>query len=329
VAALIHIRLARSESDMLIDTLDEVLKRSGDQRLWESLLHLLVYLQPGEPDRRPALLGRIFDRAPALVATKSGAHLLAYSHWWSDEMARMELRRDAWDATATTRQTYGELVALIAIVRPQLDWSVGLLSNLLSDPTRVEARAGAALSAANLWSDLKHRRAATDLLVEVIPRNESGVWTAVFDLFRLIDGLTPDVDTVRLLSVMAEHVGSAPPLSATFVVERLQSLLPHQADLVGRIALGLIDIWRGELGDMRTAHALAAPELVDLAVTLHRLGPETRELGTTLFEKLITIDAYSARETLDQIDSRFRSVRGAARPRLQRRRQAQRRRRGS
>lgn len=329
LAALIHIRLARNESDMLIDTLDEVLKRSADQRLWESLLHLIVYLQPSDPDRRPALLSRIFGCVPGLVATKSGAHLLAYAHWWSDEMAHRELGRDAWNATATSRQTYGELVALIAIVRPQLDWPIGLLANLLADPNRAGARAGAALSAANLWSDLKHRSAATDLLVKAIPREESGVWTAVFDLFRLIDGLTPDVDTVRLLSVMAEHVSSAPPLSATFVVERLQSLLPHEADLVGRIALRLIDVWRGDLGDVRTAHALAAPELVDLAVTLHRLGPETRELGTTLFEELITIDAYSARDTLDQIDSRFRSFRGLARPRLQRRRQAQRRRRVS
>jgi hypothetical protein len=123
-----------------------------------------------------------------------------------------------------------------------------------------------------------------------------------------------------VLTAIAGHIETAPKLSGTFIVERLQTLLPYEADLVGRIGLGLISIWRGELGDMRTSHALAAPELVDLAVTLHRLGHETRELGTRLFEELIELDAYSARETLDQIDSRFRAVRGSSRPRLERRR---------
>lgn len=69
---------------------------------------------------------------------------------------------------------------------------------------------------------------------------------------------------------------------------------------------------------------------MDLAVTLDRLGLETRELGAKLFEELIELDAYSARETLDQIDSRFLAVRGPSRPRLKRRRpKAQRGRRSS
>jgi hypothetical protein len=61
---------------------------------------------------------------------------------------------------------------------------------------------------------------------------------------------------------------------------------------------------------------MAASRLVDLAVTLHRLGPETREVGTTLFEQLIGIDAYEARQTLDEIDNRFQEA--ARAPRLRR-----------
>ena len=326
LSALIHIRLARKDSDALIDILNEVLARSNDKRVWENLLHLIVYFPAGQPDRRPDLINRIFDRSPSLVATKSGAHLLAYAHWWSEDMARLQLARSAFQETATARQTFGELASLIAIVRPKLGWPAAMLAEILSDAHTPEARAGAALSAANTWSDLKHRRLATDVLTALIPRGQAGVWAAVFDLFRLIEELTPDVDTVRLLTAMSEHITAAPPLSSTFVVERLQTLLPHEAELVAKVALGLVDIWQGGLGDMRTSHALAAPELVDLAVTLHRLGPETREVGTELFERLIRLDAYSARETMDQIDSRFRSVRRSVRPRLQRRRPAQRRR---
>ena len=329
LSALLHIQMARKEAGALIETVDAVLARSADPKMWESLLHIVVYFPAGDPDRRPDLINRIFDRAPQLVSTKAGAHLLAYAHWWSEDMARVQLNRPAWQATAASRQTYGELVALVAIVRPTLDWAAAMLAEVLSDAGSEEARAGAALTAVNTWADVKQRRSATDLLAEALTRREPGVWAAVFDLFRLVDELNPDVDTIRVLSAMADYVTSAPPLSATFVVQRLQSLLPHEAQVVAKIALGLVDIWQGELGDLRTSHALAAPELVDLAVTLHRLGPETRDVGTQLFERLITLDAYTARETLDQIDSRFRNNRGPVRPRLQRRRPALRRRRPS
>lgn len=71
--------------------------------------------------------------------------------------------------------------------------------------------------------------------------------------------------------------------------------------------------------DMRTAHASIAPELVDIAITLHRLGSGTREAGLEIFERLLAINAYMARETLDQVDNRFRSSQVAARRRLPRR----------
>jgi len=60
------------------------------------------------------------------------------------------------------------------------------------------------------------------------------------------------------------------------------------------------------------------PELVDLAITLHRLGDEAREVGLELFGQLVKIQAYTARETLEQIDNRFRS-RVPKRQRLRRR----------
>ncbi len=63
--------------------------------------------------------------------------------------------------------------------------------------------------------------------------------------------------------------------------------MPHQARLVGRMAEGLINSWGMELRDIRTRTLFTAPDPVDLAVTLHRDVPETREVGTALFERLI------------------------------------------
>jgi len=80
-----------------------------------------------------------------------------------------------------------------------------------------------------------------------------------------------------------------------------------------------VDKWQEELGDIRTGTAATAPQLVNLAVTLHRLGPTTREVGTRLFEQLLDIDAYTARGTLDEINNRFREERAIRRPSLPRR----------
>jgi hypothetical protein len=92
--------------------------------------------------------------------------------------------------------------------------------------------------------------------------------------------------------------------------------------LVATLALRLADKWQAELGDVRTATAIATSHLVDLAITLHRLGPDTREIGTTLSEQLIATNAYEALQMLEEIDNRFRaSAHRPGRPRLSRRSQ--------
>jgi len=89
---------------------------------------------------------------------------------------------------------------------------------------------------------------------------------------------------------------------SSFVVERLETLLPHQAELIGRLALEITEQWKDSLGDISTSIAATTPELVNLALTLHRLDGPAKELGTTLFERLIQTQAYGAHEALQEID---------------------------
>src|SRR3546814_6909909 len=75
-----------------------------------------------------------------------------------------------------------------------------------------------------------------------------------------------------------------------FVVERLQGLLPYEAELISAIAEKLVAAWRGKLGDVRTDAASAAPQLTDLALTLHRLGGASRsEEHTSELQSLMRI----------------------------------------
>ncbi len=122
------------------------------------------------------------------------------------------------------------------------------------------------------------------LLTRLLSVEEANIWRAGFESFRLMDELTPDPTTVSLLIAITDRFGTAPRLNATFLVICLGTPLPHQTGLVGRIAEGLIRASRTELGHIQTVAAATSKQLVDLAVTLHRLGPETREIGTSLFE---------------------------------------------
>ena len=305
VEVLLRIRLEQAEFNQIDEMLRAYLDRCKDAEVWDSLLRFIPYLHPDNTTRRADLFELLLAEVPALVETREAAHVLANAHWWNPEFVDAELGRWRDSKRGAARQAYGEVVAVAALMQPTLGWAQTRLDNLVEDKELQEPRTGAALTAANLWPDVNRRPGAGDLLTRLLRGGGTDVWRATFELFRLSDELTPDPPTVSLLAVIAEQIGNAPRLDATFVVERLGTLLPHQAVLVGRVVEGLIGAWRAELGDVRTGTAAAAPQLVDLAVTLHRLGPETREMGTVLFERLIEADAWEARKTMEEIDNRF------------------------
>ena len=81
------------------------------------------------------------------------------------------------------------------------------------------------------------------------------------DVFRLVDELVPDASTIALLKALGDPATSLAGAPSHFVVERLQSLLPHQAELIAAVATKLVAAWRDELGDIRTGTVTAAPQL--------------------------------------------------------------------
>ena len=314
---LVRIFLDRKDSAKLEVILGHYLDRNTRVLVWENLLRFIPYIP--ETDVKTRLVTRIFNEIPNLVGLRNAAALLTHAAWWIPNL--VDLNLDPWrDSTSPeVRQAYGEMIGILAIAKPDLEWAQGRLQEITTVAAYDDARAGAALSAAHMWSDTKSHARAGDLLNRLLGIGGEGVWKAGFDLFRVTDELGLDEQTAQLLTILAERVDEAPVVDSTFVVDRLAALLPHQASLVGRAADALVSKWAGDLANVQTGTAASAPELVDLAVTLHRLGPETREIGTRIFERLIEIDAWSARETLDEIDNRFRDRAPSTRPRLPRR----------
>jgi hypothetical protein len=164
---------------------------------------------------------------------------------------------------------------------------------------------------------------------DLLSSPSKAVVMAALDLFRAADDLVADAATLNFLNALASPTVDLAGAPSAFIVDKLQMLLPQAAGLVGAIALKLVRAWRAELNDIRTSTAGVAPELTDLAITLHRLGGKSREDGVTIFEALVELDALGARDTLREIDNRF-DIQGPSlvrprRPRTRRTRKRQRR----
>lgn len=322
---LIHALLLAEQHDRILSVLKRASERGEEERVWRAILHWFRYLKPTDREEIERLLDTVFERYPDLLQTTELAILFAYLHWRHPDFVRSYLEKWAASGDDYFEQLAGELTPLISFLQPELPWTKPLLEQVVFEPGTDSTRLGAINAAVNLFPDVEYRERASELLVRIIPRISGAAWNNLFDVFRLVDEITPDPSWIAFLTAIEANLAGAHKINATFVVDRLQTLLPHHALLVAKVAKRLIETWRDELGDIQTGTAGSASELVDLAITLHRIGDDTREIGLELFEQLVEIQAYTAKETLEQIDNRFRSQ-APQRQRLPRRNRAARRR---
>lgn len=313
VECLIQLRLHRREYDLLHRALNGFLDRCKDMELWRHLLRYFSDPPPEGVEATQRLLKRVLEEMPELVSAESATVAMAGAAFrWAPEFADAELDRWRNAEGHGPRQAYGEVVALAATSTPPPDWADARLAEIVRDRALVDARAGATLTAVNRWVDGRSRVRMASVLLDLLASEEEGVWRAVFDLFRVVDRLAPETETIQVLDAMCARLGTMPRVDVSFLVERLGTLLPHEAALVGRLALRIVKAQPEVTG-------LAAANLVDLAVTLHRLGGETRAMGTELFESLLDKGVPEARTTLEEIDRRREATR-LQRPRVRRRR---------
>lgn len=319
LSALTSILLSRKEEgrDRLIAIFEEHLARETNPNVWKALLYRLSNAGGSAPAVVSDFLRKLFARWPKILTTRSAIIFLAYAQRWDDQLVFDLISEWPGSDRPILKRAYGELVGLVAMAKGGDKWKDAQAAILSTDSG--EAKLGLAYAAANLWSEPDFHEKAGVILAELVHGAESRRIGAIMEVFRLVDDLVPDTSTVALLKALADPATSLAGAPAHFVVERLQSLLPHQADLVAAVATKLVAAWRDELGDIRTGTVTAAPQLTDLALTLHRLGGPSREAGVTIFEAMIEIDAYGARDTLQEVDGRFGPHPVSARRRLPRR----------
>jgi len=320
LSALASIFLDRKEAgrDRYLAILDDHLTRERHPKVWKALLSSLTNAGGSTPLIVSTFLRKLFARFPEILSTREAVIFLAHAQRWDDQLVFDIISNWRKSEQAFLRRAYGELVGLVAMVKEKDDWAQARDEIITSGSE--DTKIGLAHAAVNMWADEKLRQRASETLVAVLRGASKELVAAIMDVFRVTDELIPDASTVELLRALADAGTDMTAAPSDFVVERLQALLPHEPELIATIAEKLVAAWRGELGDIRTGTITAAPQLTDLALTLHRLGGVSRQSGVAIFEAMIEIDAYGARETLAEIDGRFGPHQAAARQRLARRR---------
>ncbi len=302
--AISRILLQRHDYAGLVSVLNDHLARPEDEKVWIALLRLFPFIRLEDKAALADFYWSLFQKYPRLATCREAAILLAQIHWSVPDFVRDTLAQWAIQPSPFVQQAYGELTALIWLVRPNLDWPGKLIKDILVSDRSSPARTGAGFAAVNVWAEADDRARAANIIRDLTKNASDETWKAIVDLFRIVDEITPDADWVLVLQAIAEQIPNQSRFMSTFIIERLQTLLPHEADLVASISTSLVEKWQSDLGDIRTSGAAVAPELVDIAITLHRLGPATREKGLEIFERLLAINAYTARDTLNQVDKR-------------------------
>ena len=293
------------EIERWLTILNAHLERQEDPEVWQALLRHLEHLVAAPRADATKFIVRLFHKFRKLLGTEDATLLIAQTQSWvGDSRLRSWIKRLSSLSTPIANQAYGELVGLVHILRPAEPWFAETAKTVASSTNlkTVGSRVGLAFAAANLWENPDNAVDAVELLVQLIPNADAKVARAILDSFRTAEELRPDRSTERLLQCLVAHPKIFGLAGSSFVAERLETLLPHEAELVGRLALTITEQWKESLGDIRTSIAADAPELVNLALTLHRLDGSAKELGTTLFERLIQLQAYGAREALQEID---------------------------
>ena len=160
--ALIRVHLSRKDYDQLDQLLHDYLTSNKDPESWEHVVLILLDLHLGDSDRNADFFERLFMEVPQLVGSHGAARLLADALQWSEVFVDGQL--DCWRESRkrNARQAYGEIVAAALLMYPDRKRAKASLEEIIENRDLEDARAGAALTAANFGAMSGNARRRTE-----------------------------------------------------------------------------------------------------------------------------------------------------------------------
>jgi glycosyltransferase involved in cell wall biosynthesis len=311
-----YLRREKPDVERWFEVLDKHLERRERPAVWNAMRRFLGDVLFAPAQRVEPFLDRLFEKYPGVREAHDGLVIIARAmhRMPGDTITRWleALEAGSW---IRRHQAYGELLVLFATRRDAPSWTRERLERELkhyeaSRSDRTGIIAGVAFAASNLWKEPERRSAVTDIFVRVIKNASGTVAKACMDAFRGERALLNDTDTQRVLSAMTAQPAVVASGRGFSFFEDLQDLLPGAATQVTDLLLALVAHIKGQSD--RTFLMSRGSVLVDTAMTLQRLRSPTRERGLDLFEQLLSVGVYEAREVLSELDPAERS--GPLRP---------------
>lgn len=297
-------------------------------RTWAAMCSQLNWILHRDRDQSRAVQFAfdLFAKHPTLITTREGLVLLAnISPMLPEDFVKTVVVALADSGDGWKTQAAGEFFALLTIRDPEThNWASNELDRRLhtNSDSGVEAReifrTGVAFAAAQLWEHYSLREKSTPLLTSVAKNATEGIASAFGRVFWASEDFPNDVHTRELMTAIADHPEILHPQFISDLVEVLADLCRFEQKLVLRVTQAIIDRFGSSFKSISSELYLAAPNLVNITMTLQRF-PETRSEGLTLLERLMSLDLQDVYSILSEIDNRPSNTRRRE-PRKRRRR---------
>ena len=290
------------------DIMHRHLHRNEHIEVWRALiLRFRGILDRSDKVATTKFVDALLKKYPVLTEGIYGGTLLAYARAWADnDDHRRWMEMLLAQGTESTNLLFGELLGLRYVLNHDDEWALGRVETVLQSaalPLNQDILCGLAYSAIHLWNDEKYKEKATTLIAKVADIDYSPLAYILIDLFRISDDLSPGCYTDVVLDTFIQHKILEKSSDRSYAARTLKSLTRLEPERVLTLARHIVNASGKDLGNISTAAAADSPDLVTIAITLHDMGPDYQAQGLDLFEELLDLNAYKAKDVLVSIDS--------------------------
>lgn len=287
------------------------LERGDWTRVWVSIaFDLSRNASRFDPSHMEAFIDALFAKNPKLLADKAGTWLVAHAlRSVSASAAQRWLKAIRDNGPQGSQQAFGELLVLYALLVPLEEWPRREIETVLNgaltgDTKSQQAAVGLVHGAVHLWKDIEDKGFLNRILTDGMRSASPDTRKAALDWFRVNDHARLSASNRPIFEVLAETDAVKAVRSHSYLVEALADVIQDDPQIVCTICMKILDAVGTEVGSLAHSAAMDAEGIINIAMTMQRMDEPHRADGLTLFERLIELDAYRARDALQEVDRR-------------------------
>jgi len=295
--------------DGWLSVLERHVLRREETRVWVAMAQYFANLVNCDRDRSIKFIENLFVHHPDVLLDSCTARFLYPILGWISS-SLLDQIVDQWVSSDWPLgcQAAGEVIMVPRCRDPYDTDAVARVERVvekvgIDEKAAVSLRVGMAHTLVTAARNSEMRAVAMPLLVELIAFEDKRLSAVLSNAFHDDEFLVADSHSRCILRACLDHPSMFRGPNGEGLTRRLQSLLSEgwNADLVCAVAQSLLESQLEKRGPDRVVPAFMSGDLVDLALTLHRI-PTTRVEGLELFERLMELRAYKTDESLQTLD---------------------------